>query len=309
MSVMVFGGIEGSNPLAFLTAVGALRLAESVWKDRPVRMRWIPERGWRPEVSGLPTEDPSEFCRELSENAQWAPLDAFNVLGENLTVEAEVFRAAVEAAREMTVSGDRRAADFAAAFGCEIFEDEKKGRISFTDLCFITGSGHQDFLGTARALAKKCSADHLREGLFGPWRYADEGLSMRWDPDDAKEYALQWGNPSKEGVNSVWGATRLAFEALALFPAVPCERGLRTTGFATRKRSHELTWPIWTHAVGADTVRSLLSMQQLQADPLDAQEREELRAMGIGEVFRAQRVRIPPQGANFKVSFRPARAV
>jgi hypothetical protein len=309
MSAMVFGGLEGSNPLAFLAAVGAFRLCAGIWNDQHMRMRWIRSGGWRPEVTGVPIEDPGEFCNALAEKAGWAPLEAFEVLGENLTVGADVFSEAVDVAVKTMTGRDRRAADFAAAFGCEILQEEKKGRIYFTDLCFITGSGHQDFLGTARALARNCLPAHFREALFGPWRHADAGLSMRWDPDDAKEYALQWGNPSSEGVSSVWGATCLAFEALPFFPAVPCERGLRTTGFATRRRAHEFTWPIWTQAVGADTVRSLLSLQQLQEDQLGVSARAELQAMGIGDVFRAQRVRIPPQGANFKVSFRPARAI
>jgi len=46
-------------------------------------------------------------------------------------------------------------------------------------------------------------------------------------------------------------------------------------------------------------------LSELQAD---APEHEVLLAMGVKEVYRAQRVRIG-QGANFKVSFRPARTI
>jgi hypothetical protein len=53
-----------------------------------------------------------------------------------------------------------------------------------------------------------------------------------------------------------------------------------------------------------DTVRSLLGLQLLQEDSPD---RVKLAAIGVDEVFRVQKVRIG-QGANFKVSFRPARA-
>lgn len=109
-----------------------------------------------------------------------------------------------------------------------------------------------------------------------------------------------------EGVWSVWGANRLAFEALPIFPAIPTERGLRTTGFRTAAdRTHEFTWPVWSGYAGLDTVRSLVALRAIQQD---APDRAELQAMGIDEVFRAMRVRIG-QGANFKVSFRPARAV
>jgi hypothetical protein len=312
MSGLVLGGIEGSNPLGFLAALGTLRLCDAMWPERPVRMRWVRSGGWRPELLGLPVDDDAALCRALQAEARWAPLEPFRGLGENLTVKPEVFSGVVRAQAATASPGDRRAADFAAAFGCEIFEDEKRGRIPFTDLCFITGSGHQDFLGTARGLERECQPEHLQEALFGPWRYADRSLSLRWDPEDAKEYALQWENPSTVGVTSVWGANRLAFEALPLLPAMPGDRGLRTTGFATLDRAHEFTWPIWTQAAGCGTVRSLLACRDLQVDPSDEEEQERararLRAMGVEEAFRAQRIRIG-QGANFKVSFRPARAV
>ena len=211
----------------------------------------------------------------------------------------------VRSAAAHTRGADRRAADFVAAFGSDVIEDRDKDRIAYTDLCFITGSGHQHFLGTARGLAESSGAAHLSEALFGPWRYSDKGLSMRWDPDDAKEYALRWRDPSIGGASSVWGANRLAFEALPLFPTVPKGKGLRTTGFRRHDRLHEFTWPLWTQSATMDTVRSLLSLCALQEV---APDRVQLQSMGVGEVFRVQRVRIG-QRANFKVSFRPARAV
>lgn len=300
MSRIVLRGLEGSNPLAFLAALGTARLCELMW--RGVRMRWVRESGWRPEILGIPAAGEGEFCRTLEEQAPWAPMDAFAGLGKNLTVKRDVFAEAVEGARRSATACDRRTADFAAAFGSEAVIDEKNDRIRYTDFCFITGSGHQDFLGTANGLAASCKGDHLQEALFGPWRFADDGLSMRWDPDDAKEYALRWRNPSVTGVCSVWGANRLAFEALPLFSTAATEKGLRTVGFGRR---NELTWPIWSRFVSLETIRSLLTLPDMQED---APDRGRLWKMGIEEVFRVQRVRIG-QGANFKVSFRPARSV
>jgi hypothetical protein len=308
MSSMVFRGIEGSNPLGFLAAAGALRLLDLMWRDREIRLRWIRDDGWRAEISGLPVEDEAELCGLLDEKAAWAPLDAFSELGEDVTVERPLFERVVRQVAAGTTAGDRRAADFAAAFGSDVCEDKEKNknRIQYTDLCFITGSGHQHFLGTARALAKSVGPEHLREALFGPWRRADKSLSLRWDPGDAKEYALQWGDPSSEGVYSTWGANRLAFEALPLFPTVPTGKRLRTTGFRTQNRAREFTWPLWTQPAAIDTARSLLSLRELEQETPD---RAQLQAMGVEEIFRVRRVRIPPNGANFKVSFRPARAV
>lgn len=103
----------------------------------------------------------------------------------------------------------------------------------------------------------------------------------------------------------MWGANRLALEALPLFPAHPKGKQLRTTGFRERRPWDEFTWPLWGTPVTLDTIRSLVALRELQDDNLN---RPMLRAMGIEEVFRVQRVRIGMR-ANFKVSFRPARAV
>jgi hypothetical protein len=302
---VLLSALDASNPLAFLAAVGALRLLDMSKPTGAVKMRWERSGGfWRPRLAGFDTSEEG-LCETLAK-AHWAPIEKFEPIGKNLTIARERFALFVGEAQGAARRLDRRAADFAAAFGCELCEDKEKGRIEYTAFCFITGSGHQDFLGTISALAKSVTAAHIRDALFGNWR-AEKGLSMRWDPADAAEYALRWDDPGPKGAWAVWGANRLATEALPCFPTVPLGTELRTTGFRFNQETRwdEFSWPIWSQFVGLDTVRSLMSLTQLQDDTPN---REVLRAMGIGEVYRAQRVRIG-QGANFKVSFRSARAV
>jgi hypothetical protein len=295
--------LDGSNPLAFLAALGTVRLLHLSEPDAGVRMCWERSGGfWRPKVEGLDANE--DGLLESLMRAPWAPVEKFEQIGKNLTVPSERFGPFVREAHAVARRQDRRAADFAAAFGCEAAEDKEKGRIEYTDLCFITGSGHQDFLGTIGALAKSVTIEHLSDALFGNWR-AQKGLSMRWDPSDAAEYALRWDDPGPKGAWAVWGANLLAVEALPYFPAMPAKRGLQTTGFNRRNRQDEFSWPIWSRFASFDTVRSLMSLEELQQD---VPRRDVLRPMGIEEVYRAQRVRIG-HGANFKVSFRPARAV
>jgi hypothetical protein len=295
--------IDGSNPLAFLAAIGTLRLLHLGNPGGTIRMQWECRSGfWRPRLMGLQTSE-ERLCEALV-RAPWAPVKEFDRIGKNLTVSVEQFVPFISEARRNATQHDRRTADFAAAFGSEAREDKKRGRIEYTDLCFITGSGHQDFLGTIAGLANCVTTEHIRDALFGEWR-AERGFSMRWDPSDAAEYALRWDDPSPRGAWAVWGANRLAVEALPCFPAMPVRARLQTTGFRRHSGLHEFTWPIWSQSVRLDTVRSLMSLGELQED---TPRRDVLRAMGVEEVYRAQRVRIG-QGANFKVSFRPARAV
>ena len=300
---LLLRALDGSNPLAFLAAIGTLRLVHLTEPNAGVQMRWERSGGlWRPRLGGLGADEGRLV--EMLVKAPWAPVERFEQIGKNITVPAEKFRTFVKEAHAVATRQDRRAADFAAAFSSEVCEDTKKGRIEYTDFCFITGSGHQDFLGTIDALAKCVATRHVRDALFGNWR-AEKGLSMRWDPSDAAEYALRWDDPGPKGAWAVWGANQLAAEALPYLPTMPGKRGLETTGFDRRNRQDEFTWPIWNSLVSSETVRSLMSLGELQQDK---PRRDVLRAMGIEEAYRAQRVRIG-QGANFKVSFRPARPV
>jgi hypothetical protein len=252
---MILSGIDGSNPLGYLAALGVLRLLSHSNPD--VRMRWVRDGAWRPEISGPDYLDESAICGELLK-APPAPAAMFiEVLGsKNITVDSATFRRLTVQAGDSASFRDRRAGDFLASFGSEGCEDQRKGRIAYTSFCFITGSGHQDFLDTMRALGKKTSADDIRRALFTRWDYSDKGSSMRWDPADAREYALRWNDPGPEGAWTVWGANRLAIEALPLFPSFQTGRHLETTGFREARPWQEFTWAVWEAPVSCDTVRS-----------------------------------------------------
>lgn len=295
---IVLRSLNGANPLAYLAALGSLRLLELAGAGRP-RMRWVRQSWWRPVIEGTGLRE-EELCQALLD-APSAPREELQPLGKNITVEPAVFRDFVGAAQTRATRQDRRTADFAGAFGCEVCKDPRRDRIQYTQLCFITGSGHQDFLDTMAKLRGQVTLEHITTALYGEWRYADPGLSFGWDPADAREYALRWKDPGPEGASTVWGANRLAVEALPLFPAQPIGRKLETTGIV----DNEFTWPIWAGAVACDAVRSLLSLGELREVSPD---HSQLREMGVAAVYRAQRVRIG-SGAKRKVRFRPARAV
>jgi hypothetical protein len=305
---IVLRALDGSNPLAFLAAVGTLRLL-TMRAGRNVRMRWERRDAWHPVLTGVggSTEELSELVR----SAVSVPVERFGRLGKDITVAPEVFGAFAGECEDGLNRKERQAADFAVAFGSELCTQPRdERRIQYTDLCFMTGSGHQHFLGTMEVLKKSVTAGHVWDALFGEWR-REKGNSMRWDPQDAAEYALQWGDPSLDGASAVWGANLLAVEGLPVFGAYAGRSGrslrLETTGFRKRDGADwpEFSWPIWETWAGLDVVRSLVGLADLGEE---RPKRGELQEMGIGEVYRAARVRIG-KGANFKVSFRPAVAV
>jgi hypothetical protein len=388
---LVLKGLNGSNPLGFLAALGTLRSLSIAWHERQVLMTWRKIDTWRPVIHGADSGDGAEervlsaigdflsnsSCapakvdrnqeeveakreerrfrdskkqfdtqikriketlkaeglrgRKASEEtdrrvknqlaelerevamlrAKWrtaiersAPARHVS-LGQNLSVTSNEFRAFVGGAADAATLVDRTFADFAASYGCEVLVERKQDRIQSTPFCFITGSGHQHFLETMANLMEQTRREHLQEALFGRWRYENDGLCMRWDPSDAREYALQWQNPSDYAAKTVWGANRLAVEALPFFPAFPDARRLATTGFSRREGVDEFTWPVWTRPINSDTVRSLVARAEFQQPRPD---RRVLGALGVGELYRSRRIQLgnPPL---VKISFSPAECV
>src|SRR5262249_39060165 len=136
--------------------------------------------------------------------------------------------------------------------------------------------------------------------------YRDFQHSLGWDPTTERLHALQAESPEDETNSGVSAAVWLAFEALPLFPCFLSGAALATTGFVThgttwKDRVTHLTWPLWTHPVPLDTVRSLLSLRELAAErpPVRA-----LRQRGIMAVFRSQRYKVRTKGGYYLL--RPA---
>lgn len=183
----------------------------------------------------------------------------------------------------------------------------KEGKLAATPLAFITGGGHQDFLGTIRKLLVLVVPEKVESTVFEPWVYADEGLSMRWDPIEDRRYALMDRDPTAAGnkPRTVWMANLLAYRALALFPSAPRRSGLVSAGWSKQKDGEAFTWPLWVGPAGPDTIRSLLLLPELRQPSPD---HSALRERGIHAVFRSRRIRVG-EGANFKINFSSARQV
>jgi hypothetical protein len=295
-------GIDGRNLLGFLSAIGAFDVIADEQHD--ARMSW--DDAWHP-VLYLPGSA-EETDEETVVDLLWSSLQRRRDLNRfpwpNLTVLPEVFRAYAQGAADRVAversSSSRIWADFVCGLGSESVE--RTGTIADTALRTMSGAGHQDFLRTMNELQEKTTRDHLRSALFAPWRYEDPKLSLRWDPIDDRRYALRATDPAKSSkdntIPSVWGANRLAFEALGCFPTMPVARGLATTGTLEKARSAVFHWPIWEPAVSAQTMRSLLAHRAVlavgDADSARISRRQsphaELQGLGVRAVLRSHRI-------------------
>lgn len=297
---LLLKGLDGGNPLAFLAALGTLRTLTRAWPEREPRLSWEPQCGsWRPTLlcSGGPAEG-EVVTAAHDQLAQMAGHPAFT-FADNLAIPAELFRKFSESA--VASAKEDCAAEYAAAFASDLLINDY-GTIHDTAFRTMSGAGHQHFLKFMNELARVTTAEHVRRALFSAWHYDEQKLSLRWDPADDRRYALRWSDPSSDVIRTVRGANRLAIEALPLFPVAPVGRHLETTGFGSPyDRGTYWTWPIWETPVSLDVCRSLLALAELQERQPN---RQVLRARGVVEVFRSERITI----GKFR-NFSPARAV
>jgi hypothetical protein len=232
-------------------------------------------------------------------------------LGQRPDCTIEEFRETCRTTVNESGLNTRTSVDLLAAFGTEL-SNVTGERISPTWFCFITGSGHQWFLDTARELMFRTTEAKLREALFQPWAYTDEKLTMRWDPLDDRRYALMDKDPTASDNKSttVWMANLLAYTALANFPCAATSRGHATSGWLRTRDSIAFTWPIWRNPLTHAAIRSLLSSPELAGHDDAAsttQGRAELLARGVDAIFTARRIQVgtPPL---HKINFSPATA-
>lgn len=295
MNRWLLKGINGANPLGFLAALGTLRTATLAFPNYCCRMSWQRgEGGWRPELV-IDSEHNLDLIPALEKELVREPKHGAFEFSDNLTIQLKEFREQVIEVQNTAAYGERRFADFIAAFGSEAVKSIKNPKmIADTALRTMSGSGHQHFLGIMKQLSEDTKTNHLRKALLELWHYDDpvEKHTMRWDPRDDVRHALRWnepsGDPARKAQGSVWGANRFAVEALPLLPSVPVGDRLETTGFIQLKGVGLFwTWPIWEVAINVEVVRSLLALAELRAEVPD---RCQLEAMGIKEIYRCERL-------------------
>lgn len=291
-------GIDGANPLAYLATIG---IAKVLSRRTLVEVQWqLTEGVWRPSLTvgelnaTIATTIHSTLDTELSE--PWN-------LSKKLPFEASVFRKGLLRCLQHSSSIEQSPLDVYAAFGSESYCDEK-GQFQDTAFRMVRSgdSAGQGFPDYACKLAKQCTLEDIEGALFGPWTFAKTLSSFRWDPGENREYALQSGNPSKEGFPTPVGVNRLALESLSLYPTMPGPRGLETVGFikGARGKDAEFRWPIWQARLNIDAIRSLLTCPLLfAADNITQQ----LRAMGIVAVFCSRQIKPNQYYRNFSPSY------
>ena len=301
---LVLTGLDGANPLGFLAAVGTLRTLALSCVDNPPRMSWRSIGGWRP-VLHSPFANGNALATKL--DGLLRSRNAALQIADDPGMPAKIFRHKADEFRQK----DPAAASLLAALASDaVITTNSKKQDVCQDTAFRTmsGAGHQHLLAFARNICSACTRNHLQRDLFETWRYDDpvQNHTLRLDPLDDVRYALRWrdpsGYPARTTRGSVYGASRLAIEALPLFPCMPRDRALCTAGFLEDRRAGvRLRWPIWAPPLSLDAVRSLLTLPEVLSDRADA---DALRERCAVERYASRRVTV----GKFR-SFSPARPV
>ncbi len=299
-------GLDGSNPLAFMAAVGVLRvLADRSEPGEAIpHLAWQDEGIWRPVLICSETIGGEEGLvqRMMADLATWKDEPVIGLhypsktggAAHDLKPPPGVYRAFLQGLLEGSAPDRMRSLDFAAAFATEVAVDNN-GNTKPMALHFT--AGQQQFLDMVEQLVNQVDERDIREALFGPWRYDRELPVLQWDCTVFRDYALRADDPSKAKKAGVPGADWLAFRGLPLFPSVPVGRKIATTGCTGEWKTGAFAWPLWTVPLSQAAVASLLTMKLDATDEGagDSNSPAIRRARGISVVFRCS-IRRSDQG-------------
>ena len=309
---LLLSGLDGSNPLAFLAAIGILRvLGDGDGFTSSIRLGWRNAQGaWRPLLTGCGSNQ-REVGTVVLNALKGASMTAFDIGRESRNGKVydkfpfapERLVRVLKARQGKACLSDRRDVDFLASFGTELYPDTKRDEFQGTHFRMVRSgdSSRQGLLRYAKRMRENLDRDHVERTLFQAWDYRDEGHGLRWDPIEDQPYALRWRDPSRscpaDGPGTMRAANCLAVEALRCFPTVAVGRRVRTTGFhRTERQGLRFVWPIWTPMVNMETLRSLLALRDLEENPLP---RSAIFARGIEEVYCVHQVRPNEYYRNF----------
>lgn len=311
---LLLSGLDGSNPLGFLAAVGTLCILDDAFAGS-VRLGWRSVHGsWSPWLAGC-GDDERVVCEAVLQALKNAPTAVFDIGRETRKEKGkdkesnkfpfarDRFVREIEDRQGKARPASRRDVDFLAGFGTELYPDAKKGEFQETRFRMVRAgdSNRQGMLFYAKAIREGVGHRHIERTLFQPWDYRDEGYSLRWDPIEDQAHALRWKDPSRsslaDGPGTMLAANCLAVESLRCFPSFAVGRRVHTTGFHRDEgRGLRFVWPIWTSMADVETLRSLVALRDLHESPLP---RPALLAKGIEEVYCARQVRPNQYYSNF----------
>lgn len=262
MSRIELAGINGSNPLGYLAALGLLRIVPGA------KLGFSEDGSFQAFIDGL-DKNGSDLAKLIADNAKagedksapWrftytkaATKKQAAQMVADLKPPPDDFKKFLATCIDAWLKGNDEAAAYAAAYGTDIAVDNK-GNTKPTAFHFT--AANQTFLGAVEGIRASITQEWVETSLFNGHGHR-QGSNLRWDPGSERNWALMANNPNSDGTSVDAPLEWLAFRGLPLLPSFP--RGMRiiTTGVVGRNDDMTFTWPLWRIPASLQTARSAL---------------------------------------------------
>lgn len=264
MSRIELGGVDGSNPLGFLAAIGLLRVVPDA------KLGFSDDGSFRAFVdwldkskSDLVTIITADAEAAGSESAPWRftyTKAATKKQGQqkvaDLKPRPEDFKKFLATCIESWLTGNEEATGYAAAYGTDIAVD---GKGNTKPTAFHFTAAQQTFLGAVEGIRGSVTQAWVEMSLF-KGNGERTGSNLRWNPGAERNWALMANNPSGDGTRVDAPLEWLAFRGLPLLPSFPRGSRIITTGVVGRGDNMTFTWPLWSIPASLPTTRSAIQI-------------------------------------------------
>jgi hypothetical protein len=257
-------GLDGSNPLGFLAALGLLHVvpgAKLGFSDDGSFQAFVD--GLEQSESDLATFIAADAEVAASESAPWRftyMKGATKKQGPqkvaDLKPPPDDFKIFLGTCIEAWLTGNDEAAGYAAAYGTDVAVD---GKGNTKPTAFHFTAAQQTFLGAVELIRASVSQEWVEMSLF-KGHEERPGSNLRWDPGAERNWALMANNPSGEGTRVDAPLEWLAFRGLPLLPSFPRGSRIITTCVVGRGDDMMFTWPLWSVPASQQTTRSALQI-------------------------------------------------
>lgn len=264
MSRVQLVGVDGSNSLGFLAALGLLRVvpgAKLGFSDDGSFRAFIDE--FDESEFDLATFIANDATAAGDRSAPWrftytkAPTKKQGPQEvADLKPPPGDFKRFLSTGVEAWLSGNGEGAGYAAAYATDVAVD---GKGNTKPTAFHFTAAQQTFLGAVEGIRAAVTQEWVRESLF-EGHGEKPGSNLRWDPGSERNWALMANNPSSDGTLVDAPLEWLAFRGLPLLPSFPRGTRIVTTGVVGRGDDMTFTWPLWTVPASRHTIRSALQI-------------------------------------------------
>lgn len=261
MSHVDLPGLDGSNPLGFLAALGLLRVVGGAKLGFAANgsfqafLDGVDKRALVAIVAG----DADSAGRSAPWRLTYTKAATKNQRAQEVTdlkPPPEEFKKFLAACIESWLTGRDEAVAYAAAYGTDVAVD---GKGNTKPTAFHFTAAQQSFLGAVENIRASLNSEWVETSLF-EGHGQKPGSNLRWDPGAERNWALMANNPSDDGTLVDAPLEWLAFRGLPLLPSFP--RGMRIITTGVTGRGHDMTfaWPLWSLPASLHTVRSALQL-------------------------------------------------